>query len=104
MHLIYTQDGLWKFVASDVSSGLFQKVCIACANPLAELHDGDYLVPPAQRRPTSNYTVGHGRMPEQSLLNLFGKDFLAAGVDRGRVAPEQLNSTVLPQTPAVPGN
>ena len=59
--------------------------------------DGDDLLAPALAGPADDHGVGHRRVRGEGLLDLLGEHLLAAGVDRDRVAAQQVERAVGPQ-------
>ena len=71
---------------------------------VADAHDGDDLVAPPLARATGDHAVVHAGMALDRRLDLLGEDLLAAGVDRHRVAPVQLDHPVGAQPRPVAGH
>src|SRR5690606_1542545 len=82
---------LRELVARDVLRGLLEQVVLRRRGALAELDDRDDLLSPSVARPAGDDDVPDVGMVLQGRFDLFGEDLLPAGVDRDRIASEDLD-------------
>ena len=72
------------------SAAVSRSDVLVAARALAQLDERRHLLAPALVRRADHHRVVHVGVMLERVLDLLGEDLLAAGVDRDRVAAEQL--------------